>query len=83
MPTTLTSREFNQDTGRAKRVAEESVVYITDRGTPTHVLMSIKDYQRLVGTKKSLLDVVCMADGEDIDLPLDIRRDLPREVDLD
>ena len=32
--TTLTSREFNQDTGRAKTAARHGPVFITDRGKP-------------------------------------------------
>jgi hypothetical protein len=34
MTTKVTSREFNQDTGRAKRAAQDGPVYITDRGHP-------------------------------------------------
>ena len=39
--TTLTSREFNQDHGRAKKAAQKGPVFITDRGTPAFVLLSI------------------------------------------
>jgi prevent-host-death family protein len=44
---TLSSREFNQDTARAKRSAKNGPVFITDRGKPSHVLMSIEEYERL------------------------------------
>ena len=37
----LTSREFNRDVSLAKREAAVEPVLITDRGQPTHVLMSI------------------------------------------
>jgi hypothetical protein len=43
----MTSREFNQDRARAKREAARGPVYITDRGRPSHVLLSIEDYNRL------------------------------------
>ena len=43
----LTSREFNQDTGGAKRAAQSGPVYITDRGRPSHVLLSFESYMRL------------------------------------
>ena len=46
---TLTSREFNQDTGRAKRAARDGPVVITDRGAPAHVLLTYEDYRRLTG----------------------------------
>lgn len=49
MPTRITSRQFNQDTSRAKRAAETGPVYITDRGRPAHVLLSIEEYERLLG----------------------------------
>ena len=52
--TTLTSREFNQDTSGAKKAARRGPVFITDRGRPAHVLMTIEDYQRLAGGNMSL-----------------------------
>ncbi len=36
--TSLSSREFNQDTSRAKKAAKDGPVFITDRGRPAHVL---------------------------------------------
>lgn len=45
--TTMTSREFNQDTARAKRAAAKGPVIITDRGRPSHVLMTADEYERL------------------------------------
>src|SRR5690242_9495325 len=52
--TTLSSREFNQDTSRAKKAAERGPVFITDRGRPAHVLLSIEEYQKLAGRCKTL-----------------------------
>lgn len=40
----ITSREFNQDVGKAKRAAEKEPVFITDRGTPAHVLLTVDQY---------------------------------------
>ena len=48
--TTLTSREFNQDTSGARTAAQQGPVFITDRGRPTHVLLTIDDYRRLAGS---------------------------------
>jgi prevent-host-death family protein len=56
--TTLSSREFNQDTARAKRAAQEGPVFITDRGKPVHVLMTIAEYQRLAGKNISLAEAL-------------------------
>lgn len=56
--TTMTSRDFNQDTARAKRAARNGPVFITDRGKPSHVLISIEDYQRMKGEFVSLADAL-------------------------
>ncbi|MCR5813551.1 MAG: type II toxin-antitoxin system Phd/YefM family antitoxin [Desulfovibrio sp.] len=37
---TITSREFSQDTSGAKRKAQNGPVVITERGKPSHVLMT-------------------------------------------
>lgn len=47
--TVLSSREFNQDAGRAKKAARRGPVFITDRGRPAHVLLTIEDYRKLLG----------------------------------
>lgn len=56
--TTLTSREFNQDTSGAKKAARRGPVFITDRGRPAHVLLTIEDYQRLTGGIMSLAEAL-------------------------
>ena len=84
--TTMTSREFNQDTGRAKREAETVPVIITDRGQPSHVLMSYAAFQRLSGTGKSLWDALaCDIPGiEDIELDIPPREIWPeRDLNLE
>ncbi len=58
--TTVTSRELNQDIARAKRAAKSGPVFITDRGRPAHVLLSIDDYQRLAGEGRSLVEALSM-----------------------
>jgi prevent-host-death family protein len=63
---TLSSREFNQDTARAKRAAETGPVFITTRGEPSHVLMSIEEYRRLEKKKpKSLAEALEQKEGGD------------------
>lgn len=44
---TFTSREFNQDTARAKRAANDGPVFITTRGEASHVLLTKQQYDRL------------------------------------
>jgi prevent-host-death family protein len=65
--TTLTSREFNQDVSRAKRAAKKGPVFVTDRGRPSHVLLTIDEYRKLNGKRKSILDLLAMPEVGDID----------------
>ena len=65
--TTLTSREFNQDTSRAKKAARRGPVFITDRGRPAHVLLTIEDYQRLTGGNMSLAEALAQPGDADFD----------------
>lgn len=65
--TIFTSREFNQDAGRAKRAARGGPVFITDRGEPRHVLLSIEDYRRLTGQGGRIADALAMPGAGDIE----------------
>ena len=42
---TMTSREFNQHTSRAKAAADHGPVIITDRGKPAYVLTTYATYE--------------------------------------
>jgi prevent-host-death family protein len=84
--TTFSSREFNQDTSRAKKAAANGPVFITDRGKAAHVLLSIEEYQRLANKRPNIIDLLGMPPGvEDIDLDqyLPPRTDLAKPIDLD
>jgi hypothetical protein len=65
--TTLSSREFNQDSNRAKKAAKDGPVFITDRGQPSHVLLSIDAYRKLTASPVSIVDLIDMTDAADID----------------
>lgn len=65
--TTLSSREFNQDTSKAKRASKQGPVFITDRGQPSHVLLSIEDYLKITGNTQNIVDRLAMADADQID----------------
>lgn len=80
---TLSSREFNQDTGRAKRDARRGPVIITDRGRPSHVLLTFEEYQRLTAAGASIVDLLGSPAGvEDADLEIPSLRDPARPADL-
>jgi len=67
MTTTVTSREFNQDTSGAKKAARKGPVFITDRGRPAHVFLTIEDYQKLSGRNMSLLEAVAQTGASEFD----------------
>jgi len=54
--TTLTSREFNQHVSGAKLAAKHGPVFITDRGRPAHVLLSIEDYRKMAVVTRNVAD---------------------------
>jgi PHD/YefM family antitoxin component YafN of YafNO toxin-antitoxin module len=62
--TTLSSREFNQDVGRAKRAAKKGPVFVTDRGHASHVLLSIEEYRAITGKRKNLAESLAMPDAD-------------------
>ncbi|WP_294255389.1 type II toxin-antitoxin system Phd/YefM family antitoxin [uncultured Sphingomonas sp.] len=64
----LTSREFNQDVSAAKRFARTEPVFITDRGKPTHVLMSIASFRAFTGERESIVDALAAAEPFEVDL---------------
>lgn len=64
---TLTSRELNHDVSSAKKAAKDGPVIITDRGKPSHVLMTYDDFRRLTGKRRSLARALAMPGLSDID----------------
>ena len=81
--TTVSSRDFNQDTSGAKRAAKDGPVFITDRGVPAHVLLSIEDYRRLKGDEPSIVDLLYMPGADEIEFdPPRMGESFPREPDL-
>jgi len=65
--TKVSSRQFNQDTSMAKRAAKRGPVFITDRGRPSHVLLTVEEYQRITGGQKSIADLLAMPNAVEID----------------
>ncbi len=80
----LTSREFNQDTSGAKRAARRGPVYITDRGRPSHVLLTFADYQRLSGSQPGIIERLGEPAGvEDALLEVEASRDRAEPAGFD
>lgn len=90
--TTFSSRQFNQDASGAKRAAAEGPVFVTTRGEPSHVLLSIEEYRRMLGStppdenagaRRSIVDMLAMAESDEIDFDPPRSRELPKIPDLD
>ena len=64
---TCTSREFNQDVSAAKKAALDGPVFVTDRGKPAHVLLSIDEYLRLTNKGASIVELLSMPAAADIE----------------
>lgn len=77
MATQITSRQFSQDAGAAKKAAEGGPVFITDRGRPAHVLLTFDAYEELLGVH--VVDRLGAPDGiEDVELNLSISKEPAR-----
>lgn len=61
--TTISSRQFDQGASKAKIAAKDGPVFITDRGRPAHVLLTIEAYQRLAAGAASIIDQLAMPDA--------------------
>lgn len=80
--TTLSSREFNQDASRAKKAAEKGPVFITDRGRLAHVLLSVEEYQRLVGASATIVDMLAMPEAASIEFTPPRARGIAKPADF-
>ena len=67
---TVSSREFNQNASLLKKESANGPVFITDRGTTSHVLLSIDDYNKLLGKSESIVSLLSMKEAADIDLDI-------------
>jgi PHD/YefM family antitoxin component YafN of YafNO toxin-antitoxin module len=65
----MSSREFNQDQGKAKKLTESGPVIITDRGKPSYVLLAYDEYEKLARKGKSIAELLAADDDLDFDPP--------------
>ncbi len=76
--TTLSSRELNQNITRAKRAARNGPVFITDRGKPAHVLLTIEEYHCLTRQRRNIADALAMPGDIDVEfepqcMPIEVK----------
>lgn len=82
--TQISARDFNRDVSAAKRAARLEPVFITDRGDPSFVLISIEEYRRLSqrGRTTNLMDALQMSDEDYVELDIPPRTIEPmREIE--
>ena len=66
----------------AKKAANKGPVVITDRGKPSHVLMTYSEFERLTGKRRNLVDALSMPGLSAIDFDPPRAEIAPRGVDL-
>lgn len=82
--TNMSSREFNQGTGEAKKAALNGPVCITDRGNPAFVLLSYEHYRQLIDKQPSLVEMLCSTPGAgDIDFEVPEFDEIARPATFD
>lgn len=79
----MSSREFNQDVSQAKRAAFAGPVFITDRGRPVHVLLTMEAYQKITKQKESIVKLLAMPSSVDIEFdPPRLGKNIYRSADF-
>ena len=69
--TTMSSREFNQDAGKAKRLAMQGPVF------------TIEEYQKITATHRNMADMLGCPESAEIDFePTPLQKTLFANVDL-
>lgn len=76
----ITSREFNQGSSSALKVAETEPVYITKRGKITNVILSYTHYQQIVPQQRQTAAEFFNGSNELATISDDIF-DIPRDIE--
>ncbi|PCE23493.1 prevent-host-death protein [Paraburkholderia acidicola] len=79
---TMTSREFNQSTSEAKKASLTGPVFITDRGKPSYVLLSIDEYRKLAGGITTLANALAQRGEDEVEFEVPRVGGFFREADL-
>lgn len=80
--TTLSSREFQQNANQAQKAAQTGPVFITKRGRPAQVLLSIEEYQRITGERRNIIEALAMPGLSDIEIEFPRSREFARPADF-
>jgi hypothetical protein len=79
--TTLSSHEFDEDASRAMKAAQNGTVFVTDRGHPTHVVLTMQEYQHIIGGQTTLLEALAQLDVADFDFDPSLVKGLYHSAD--
>ena len=63
----MSMRQHSQDLSGAVKAANKEPVFLTNRGKTTHVLLSIKDYEKLKGKPMSIVEMLRHPESDHID----------------
>jgi prevent-host-death family protein len=66
--TTLSSTEFENDPKRARKAAANGPVFISDRGRPFHVLLTIAEYKKITNKRDNIADLLSMPEAAAIEI---------------
>jgi hypothetical protein len=84
MVSTISSRDFNQNSGRAKKAAKHGPVFITERGHPAYVLLTVEQYTALVRPEPRVAEVLSQKDDQIFEFePPRLQGPFWRPVDFD
>jgi PHD/YefM family antitoxin component YafN of YafNO toxin-antitoxin module len=64
---TVSSRDFNQDIGSAKKAAHAGPVFITDRGRPAYVLLTSQYFDKLNTSRPTIVQLLAMPKAGEVD----------------
>jgi len=78
----MSGREFNQAVSEAKKAANFGPVFITDRGRPAHVLISMAHYQQLTGGQPKIGELLSMPGVAELVLDMPKLSDVAQAVDF-
>lgn len=80
--TTFSGPELGRRVGEARRAADRGPVFITERGRPTHVLISMDLFRRLNGNQPKIADLLALPGDMDAEPDFPISREPARAADF-
>ena len=72
-----------RDLSSAKKASQNGPVFITDRGRPAHVLLTMEDYLNLKNSQTNIWQQLSVRGIEEIELDLPISQESVRAASLD